>query len=194
MKNELIMGVNVKDVLRPLDFGGKNFKNVATHTREVLNHLHELGASDKLLLAGLCHDLGKKKTMKNVDGRITYKNHEIVGAKYVRTLFKKYGVNESYREFVEVLVCLHMRPFALLDSQVTDTAFMKLANDAGVYVFELIDLACADCTDKNFKGNERAFHRVKKHMAELLFTKEGIGVNEFRAKYGLKYKYVANLG
>lgn len=193
MKFKTILGVSVQNELRPLDFGGKECKNVAMHTREVLNHLNELGASDRLLLAGLCHDLGKKSTKKVENGRITYKNHENVGAKYVRTLSKKYGVESSILSYCEVLVRMHMRPFALINSQVTNNAFINLANDAGEYVFDLIDLACADCTDNNFKSNRHKFHRAKKHMVELLYAKEGLSVKEFRAKYGLKYSYVAGL-
>lgn len=190
-KNEL-MGVSIKNVLRPLNCGGVNHKNVAKHTYEVLEHLATKKASDVLMLAGLCHDLGKPSTMKETNGKVTYLHHEKEGAKYVAKVFKKYGIDKSYLNYVQTMVSLHMRPFSLIGEQITDDAFVKFAKVASSCTFDLFVLASCDCTPANFHKNCALFNKVRKRMVDVL-AKSGKTPNEIMKIYGAKYSDVKHL-
>ncbi|MDE6853973.1 MAG: HD domain-containing protein, partial [Muribaculaceae bacterium] len=131
--------------------GGRGHKDNFFHTMAVLDSV--AAVSDKVLLrwAALLHDIGKPVTKHYDPARgWTFHNHNFIGAKMVKTIFRrmKFPLGQDLA-YVSKLVELHMRPIALVEDEVTDSAVRRLANYAEDDLADLMILARADITSKD---------------------------------------------
>jgi putative nucleotidyltransferase with HDIG domain len=125
-------------------------KDVWQHTLKVLDRVAEQSKDLAVRLAALFHDIGKFPTREFREGKgWTFYNHEFVGSKMIPAIFTRMRWPKDLGQKVKKLVYLHMRPIALTEEQVTDSAIRRLIVKADEDLDDLMLLTRSDLTSAN---------------------------------------------
>jgi len=103
-----------------------------------------------IMIAALCHDIGKPETTEILNNRITSHGHEQAGKAPSKVFLNALGVDTETKDKVLALVESHMMPGQLYrkylkDGKVTDSAIRRLATRiAPATIQDLVMVAKAD--------------------------------------------------
>ena len=185
---------------------GRAHKNNFYHTLEVLENVVKQTANTQLpspntqlwlRWSAVLHDIGKPKSKRwdPVQGW-TFHAHNIIGAKMIPGIFRRMKLPmDAKMKFVQKMVELHMRPIAIADDIVTDSAVRRMVNDAGDDIDALMALCEADITSKNqqrkqhFLDNYQLVRQKIEDLKEKDFKRllqPVIDGNEIMEMYNLK--------
>lgn len=146
---------------------GQGHKDNFSHTLQVVDNVRRNTDNIWLLWTALLHDIAKPKTKRfSKETGWTFHGHEIAGSKMAADIFKRIRLplGEPLR-YVRKLISLHLRPAALTEEEISDSAVRRLLFEAGDNIEDLMILAEADITSKNKE-------KVQRYLANFAFLKE----------------------
>jgi poly(A) polymerase len=120
-------------------------KDVLRHTFAVVD---KTSVSLLLRLAALFHDVGKPATREFSEDGVTFRFHDVVGAKMTRKRMSELKYSQELIDDVSTLVELHLR-FHTYKLGWSDKAVRRYVRDAGPLLEELNELTRCDCTTRN---------------------------------------------
>ena len=157
-------------------------KDVFYHTLEVVDNISKKTNDVWLRFAALVHDIAKPKTKKFIEGTgWTFHGHEELGARMMKSIFRKMKLPMNKLDYMEKLVRLHLRPIALVNEDVTDSAIRRLVVTADEDLNDLITLCRADITSKNPEKVERYLQNYEIVMQKVLEVKEKDKLRAFQS-------------
>ncbi|MCJ7554331.1 MAG: CCA tRNA nucleotidyltransferase [Ignavibacteriaceae bacterium] len=157
-------------------------KDVFFHTCQVIDNISDNTENVWLRFAALMHDIAKPPTKKfNEEIGWTFHGHEELGARMMKKIFHRMKLPLHQLEYVQKLVRLHLRPIALANEEVTDSAIRRFVVNAGEDLEDLITLCRADITSKNPQKVEKYLGNYERVMQKVRDVKERDQLREFQS-------------
>lgn len=146
------------------EYKGYLHKDVFNHTLTVVDNVAQMSSKLPLRFAALVHDIAKPRTKEFKEGKgWTFHGHEDLGARMVPRIAGRLKLPMEWQLYAQKLTRLHLRPIALTEETVTDSAYRRLLFEAGEDLEDLLLLCRADITS----GNVR---RRQQHLANFDFV------------------------
>ncbi len=151
-------------------------KDVLKHTWAVVD---KTSPSLVLRLAALFHDIAKPDTRAISDEGVTFRFHDVKGARMTRQRMKALKYSQDMIDDVSSLVELHMR-FHTYKLGWSDRAVRRYVRDAGDLLDELNELTRCDCTTRNARKAQMLSARMDELEARIAELREEEDLSRLR--------------
>jgi len=168
------------------------------HHKDVLKHtwavVDKTSPSLVLRLAALFHDIGKPATRAITSEGVTFRFHEVVGAKMTRKRMVALKYPQAVVDDVSMLVELHLR-FHTYKMGWSDKAVRRYVRDAGPLLAELNELTRCDATTRNVRKAAVLAQRMDELEERIAELRELEDLNSLRpALDGIAVMKVLGIG
>lgn len=154
---ELVKGAGVPQ-------GGHHIYDVFTHGLESLRFCPSRDLWVRL--ATLLHDVGKPDTMVVRDGKPTFYNHEVVGARIVKGIADRLRFPREQKDFLWKMVRWHMFAY---NPEMTDSAIRRFMRRVGKEdIPKMIELRVGDRKGGGSKETSWRLEELKSRIAGLM--------------------------
>jgi poly(A) polymerase len=147
------------EVQAMVGFGGKGHKDLWKHTKQVVA---QSPREADLRWASLFHDVGKVPTYAKVGGKVTFHNHEAVGARMFREAARR---TQLFSEIERRVISNFIRNLGYVEgysSEWTESAVRRVYREVTPRYFDaLLDLSGADITTKYDWKREAHWGRIE---------------------------------
>ncbi len=154
------------------DRDGQRHKDVFHHTLKVVDNTAERTDRMRVRFAALVHDIGKPATKKFIPGTgWSYHGHDELGRKMLNEVGRRMRLSRKLTAYLKRMTRLHLRPIALAQEGVSDSAIRRLIVEAGEELEDLMVLCRADVTSKDPRRIKRYygnFDRVMNRIEEVV--------------------------
>lgn len=152
--------------MQGVDQAGHHTKDVWQHS---LDALQECPSPNPIIrLAVLLHDVGKPAVAKNKKGKVTFYNHEVVGARITKKIADRLRLSKEQKERLWLLVRWHMFAY---DSDMTDKAIRRFITRVGrENINDMIMLRIADRVGSGVKASSWRLREFQERIGQVLYT------------------------
>jgi poly(A) polymerase len=151
-------------------------KDVLRHTWAVVD---KTSPALVLRLSALFHDIGKPATRAISDEGVTFRFHDVVGAKITRQRMTALKYAQEMIDDVATLVELHLR-FHTYQLGWSDKAVRRYVRDAGTLLEELNELTRCDCTTRNARKSAALALRMDELEERIAVLREQEDLSRLR--------------
>jgi len=164
------------------DRDGKRHKDVFHHTLKVVDNAAQRTDKMQVRFAALVHDIGKPATKKFIEGTgWSYHGHEELGRKMLNVIGKRMRLSRKLTAYLKRMTRLHLRPIALVQTQVSDSGIRRMIVEAGENLEDLMILVRADVTSKDPKRVKRYYGNFDKVMDRIEAVVEKDAMRAFQS-------------
>ncbi len=124
-----------------------------------------------IAFAAFCHDIGKSSCYKNINGKISFIGHDIVGAKIISRVCEELGFPKKAGEFIATLVEAYMYPLGIYKSKVKNykKSFYKFFSKYNKYIpYILLISYCDISATKKLYDPDNEEQVIKDYINKLL--------------------------